>query len=163
MVVERWTRDNNTEWITGSVLPGRRSCETGRGSQEDSSLRKGHLYSSTRVWSSPICLPPFAAVAENHEQQNTSLSSALGMLGHNMSSVMSMSICLIFQSCLVLTVLNILSHSGQPAAARQLISYCSYSLSLLLLLSSYAIALLFHCLHMLWVLRPPSLNVVLSV
>jgi hypothetical protein len=85
------------------------------------------------------------------------------MLGHNMSSVMSMSICLIFQSCLVLTVLNILSHSGQPAAARQLISYCSYSLSLLLLLSSYAIALLFHCLHMLWVLRPPSLNVVLSV
>jgi hypothetical protein len=44
---------------------------------------------------------------------------------------------------LMLTVLNILSYSGQPAAACQLISYCSFALSLLLLLLSYAISLLF--------------------
>ncbi len=63
----------------------------------------------------------------------------------------------------LLTVLNILSHSGQPAAARQLVSYCSFSLSLLLFLLSYAIALLFYLFHMLRVLRPPSLDVILSV
>jgi hypothetical protein len=62
----------------------------------------------------------------------------------------------------VLTVPNILSHSGQPAAARQLISYCSLILSLLLLLGLYAISLLFDSLysfHMLSVLRSLSLNV----
>jgi hypothetical protein len=53
---------------------------------------------------SPLCFPPSAAVAEDGKRQNTSSSFALGMPGHNMSSGISMGICLIFQSCLGLLI-----------------------------------------------------------
>ncbi len=42
----------------------------------------------------------------------------------------------------MLTVLNLLSYAGQPAAARQFVSYCLHALSLIMLLLSYAINLL---------------------
>jgi hypothetical protein len=42
----------------------------------------------------------------------------------------------------MLTVLNLLSYAGQPAAARQFVSFVLHAFSLFMLLISYAIYLL---------------------